>query len=251
MNKPFNMPVVQGNAGYAEAPNYFTDREYFVISYETEPEALQKILPPGMKAADSIVNYEFMHMPDASRFGRFCESGQVIPVEFEGVKGTYVHSMFLDRHPPIAGGREIWGFPKTLGSPGLEVDGDYLLGTLDYGKVRVATGTMPWKTNPLDHEAVKVSLGSPCFLVKNIPHVDGSPAICQLVQYAMTDITVKGAWSGEATLELHPHAMARVYDLPVKRVLSGSHFIADLTLPYGEVVVDYLKHTQDQSYRYL
>ncbi|MDX6019052.1 acetoacetate decarboxylase [Scandinavium sp. V105_16] len=241
MTHPFKMPVLQGNLGYTEAPNHFVDREYFVITYETDPQALSRILPPGMVAPDPIVKYEFMHMPDATGFGRFSESGQVIPVTYEGVSGTYVHAMYLDRHPPIAGGREIWGFPKTLGTPHLEVDGDYLLGTLDYGKVRVATGTMPWKPTRLDCQAVQKSLGEPCFLVKNIPHVDGSPAICQLVQYVMTDIHVKGAWSGPATLELHPHVMARVSELPVKNVLSGSHFIADLTLPYGEVLVDYLK----------
>lgn len=241
MTNPFQMPVLQGNPAYIEAPNHFIDREYFVISYETSPEALSRILPPGMTAPDSIVKYEFMHMPDATGFGRFSESGQVIPVLYEGVKGTYVHAMYLDRHPPIAGGREIWGFPKTLGTPRLEVDGDYLLGTLDYGKVRVATGTMPWKPTPMDCHAVQESLGEPCFLIKNIPHVDGSPAICQLVQYSMTDILIKGAWSGDATLELHPHTMARVSELPVKKILYGSHFIADLTLPYGDVLVDYLK----------
>jgi acetoacetate decarboxylase len=31
-----------------------------------------------------------------------------------------------------------------------------------------------------------------------------------------------------------------VADLPVKRALGGLHFIADLTPPYGRVLVDYL-----------
>lgn len=48
---------------------------------------------------------------------------------------------------------------------------------------------------------------------------------------------MKGSWSGPARLHLIPH----VADLPVKRVLSGHHFIADLTLPYGRVLHDYLK----------
>ena len=52
---------------------------------------------------------------------------------------------------------------------------------------------------------------------------------------------VKWAYTGPAALELHAHAMAPVTELPVKKVLSPVHFIADLTLPYGEVVIDYLK----------
>ncbi len=100
---------------------------------------------------------------------------------------------------------------------------------------------MQWKPASLDRNAVQQSLGESYFLVKNIPHVDGTPAICQLVRYAMTDIHVKGAWTVPTTLELHPHAMTSVSKLPVRKIISGSHFIADLTLPYGEVVVDYLK----------
>ncbi|MCA1416856.1 acetoacetate decarboxylase family protein, partial [Bradyrhizobium sp. NBAIM20] len=51
---------------------------------------------------------------------------------------------------------------------------------------------------------------------------------------------VKGAWSGPASLELHPHALAPVADLPVKRVVSALHFIADMTLDLGTVAHDYL-----------
>lgn len=237
---PFGMPVMQGNPAYSEAPNRFVDREYFIITYETDPAALKRILPPGLIAPEPIVKYEFMHMPDATGFGRFSESGQVIPVEYNGQSGTYVHAMFLDGHPPIAGGREIWGFPKTLAAPNMEVDGDHILGTLDYGKTRVATATMEYKPKKIDALSIQSSLGEPCYLVKSIPHVDGTPAICQLVRYSMIDINVKWAFSGQATLELHPHIMARVDDLPVRQVLSACHFIADLTLPYGEVVKDYL-----------
>jgi acetoacetate decarboxylase len=76
--------------------------------------------------------------------------------------------------------------------------------------------------------------------LKLIPHVDGSHAIAQLVAYNLTDITVKGAWAGPARLHLIPHVNAPVADLPVKKVIGGMHFVADLTLPYGRVLHDYL-----------
>src|SRR3546814_6161075 len=58
--------------------------------------------------------------------------------------------MFLNDHPPIAGGREIWGFPKKLAQPSLAVETDTLVGPLDYGSVRIATGTMGYKHRALD-----------------------------------------------------------------------------------------------------
>jgi hypothetical protein len=42
----------------------------------------------------------------------------------------------------------------------------------------------------------------PNYLLKIIPHVDGSPRILELVDYRLEDIVVKGAWSGPATLDL-------------------------------------------------
>lgn len=45
---------------------------------------------------------------------------------------------------------------------------------------------------------------------------------------------------GPAALELSPHALAPLSDLPVLEVLTGTHFVADFTLNLGEVVYNYL-----------
>ena len=75
---------------------------------------------------------------------------------------------------------------------------------------------------------------------KVIPHVDGSPRICELVRYHLEEITIKQAWHAPADLQLFRHVAADVARLPVLEIISGSHFVADLTLGYGEVVFDYL-----------
>jgi acetoacetate decarboxylase len=56
----------------------------------------------------------------------------------------------------------------------------------------------------------------------------------------VSDLVVKGAWSGPASPELHPHCFAPVSQLPVLEVLSAIHMLTDLTLSDGEVVHDYL-----------
>jgi acetoacetate decarboxylase len=76
--------------------------------------------------------------------------------------------------------------------------------------------------------------------LKLIPDVDGKPKIAQLVRYALTEVTVKGSWVGPARLHLVPHVNAPVADLPIRRIVGGRHFVADLTLPYGSVLHDYL-----------
>jgi acetoacetate decarboxylase len=180
-------------------------------------------------------------MPDSTGFGDYTETGQVIPVSFQGRKGGYTHCMFLNDEPPIAGGRELWGFPKKLAQPSLHAEIDTLVGKLDYGPVRVATGTMGYKHKTADAVAIKASLEAPNFLLKIIPHVDGTPRICELVEYRLEDIELNGAWTGPGALDLHAHALAPVAELPVLEVISATHIIADLTLGLGKVIYDYLR----------
>jgi acetoacetate decarboxylase len=134
----------------------------------------------------------------------------------------------------------LWGFPKKLATPTLKAEIDTLVGELHYGPVRVAVGTMGYKHKQADLKAVKASMEAPNFLLKIIPHVDGTPRICELVEYYLTDIDLKGAWTGPAALELFHHALAPVAELPVLEVISATHILADLTLDLGKVVHDYL-----------
>ena len=234
----FAMPLT--SPAYPRGPYRFVDREYFVITYRTDADKLRAFVPQPLELGEPLVKFEFIRMPNSTGFGDYTEAGQVIPVSFRGRKGAYTLCMFLDDHPPIAGGRELWGFPKKLANPTLRTDIDMLVGTLDYGDVRVATGTMGYKHRALNHEAAKAALAAPNFLLKIIPHVDGTPRICELVEYYLEDITVKGAWTGPGALSLMPHALAPVAELPVLEVVSAQHLLADLTLALGTVVHDYL-----------
>ena len=241
----FAMPLT--NPSYPRGPYRFVNREYLIITYRTDPDALRAVVPEPLEFTDPIVKYEFIRMPDSTGFGDYTESGQVIPVSFQGVSGGYVHSMYLNDDAPIAGGREIWGFPKKLAEPSLRAEKDTLVGTLDYGGIRVANGTMGYKHQAIDNAAVLKSLLVPNYLLKIIPHVDCTPRICELVRYFLTDVTVKGAWSGPAGLELFDHALAPVAELPVLKVLSATHILADLTIGLGEVIHDYLKPQETNS----
>src|SRR5215467_881817 len=221
--RAFAMPLT--NPAYPPGPYRFRDREFLVISYRTDPAKLREVVPEPLEVDEPIVKYEFIRMPNSTGFGDYTETGQVIPVTFEGRKGGYTHCMFLNDEPPIAGGRELWGFPKKLANPTLHTE----------------TGTMGYKHRAADPAAIMASLEAPNFLLKIIPHVDGSTRICELVEYYLEDITLKGAWTGPAALSLMPHALAPVAELPVLEVISAVHILADLTLGLGKVVHDYLR----------
>ncbi|MCX7123279.1 MAG: acetoacetate decarboxylase [Gammaproteobacteria bacterium] len=237
--RAFSAPLT--SPAYPKGPYRFINREFLIITYETDLDALRAVVPEPFKVTEPIVKFEVIRMPDSSGFGDYTESGQVIPVEFNGWKGSYVHSMYLDDLAPIAAGREIWGFPKKFGHPTLRIEKETLIGTLDYDGERIATATMGYKYHPLDHTACRNALETPGFLLKIIPGADGSLQICELVEYALTDVVIKSAYSGPGALDLRPHAMAPLADLPVRKILSAVHILSDVTLPYGKVIHSYLK----------
>jgi acetoacetate decarboxylase len=234
----FAMP--RHSPSYPAGPYRFVDREYMTITYRTDPAILERVVPAPLQVAEPTVKLEFVRMPDSTGFGSYHGAAQVIPVRFGTETGSYTRLMFLDTHPPIAGGRELWGFPQKLAAPKLAVDRDTLVGTLDFGRIRVASGSMGYKHNAIDQASARKGFDEPGFLLKIIPHVDGSPRICELVRYRRGNIALKGAWTGPAALALYSHALAPIADLPVREVVSGAHLIADYTLELGQVAHDYL-----------
>jgi acetoacetate decarboxylase len=133
LERAFAMPLT--SPAYPPGPYRFVNREYLIISYRTDPARLRAVVPEPLEidAREALVKYEFIRMPDSNGFGDYTESGQVIPVTFRGHRGGYTHCMFLNDEGPIAGGRELWGFPKKLAQPTLRTEVDTLVGTAAAG----------------------------------------------------------------------------------------------------------------------
>ncbi len=234
----YAMPLT--NPAFPRGPYRFFDREYLIVAYRTDPALLRAVVPEPLEISEPLVKYEFIRMPDSTGFGDYTESGQVIPVRHAGEDGLYVHSMYLDCNAPIAGGRELWGFPKKLARPAIRHERDVITGSLHYGDSLCALATFGYKHRAADNQQVMRGLTKANYVMKIIPHVDGTPRICELVRYQLEDIRIKECWDTLADLQLFRHVVADVARLPVLEIVSGQHFIADLTLGYGQVAFDYL-----------
>jgi len=228
---------------FPRGPYRFFRRQYLVISYQSDPAAIREALPEPLMPAGDTVAVQWLDLPDGEGFGAYSAAAQIIPCTFKGEACNFVSQMYVDNTPPLAGGREIWGYPMKYGKAVLKVTGDTLTGTLDYATQRAATGTMVYK-----HDAFRADLSKERELLsrtqvtlKMIPDIDGTPAIAQLVGINFADVKLHGAWTGEARLELVPAVNCPLADLPVRRVTGGLHMVTDMTLPYGRVLHDYLK----------
>src|ERR1700749_3213478 len=145
---------------YPAGPYRFIHREYLIVTYESDPDAIRRALPEGVEPAPgNLCFYEWMKMPDSSGFGDYEESGTGIQATYKGEPCNFSVQMYLDDEPPITAGREIWGFPKKYGVPRLAVQKDTLTGTLHYDEEKVAMGTMGYKESSLADKLDDVKAG--------------------------------------------------------------------------------------------
>lgn len=233
------------NPSYPRGPYRFFDREYLTITYQTDDDALRRIVPEPLEPDGSgTAVYEWISMPDSTGFGAYQESGIVVPCTFNGEKVNYTAMMLLNDEPPISAGREIWGFPKRWGEPDLRVEKDTLVGRLTDNGQLVAMGTMSYKWEDImdpDVNKANEKLTGTQVNLKLIPSVTGDLQIAELVAYNMCDPKMYFHYSGPARLHLIPHVSSPAADLPVRGVVRADHFKADVSLPYGRVLHDYLK----------
>jgi acetoacetate decarboxylase len=70
---------------YPRGPYRFIDRNYLIITYETDADVLHDALPEPLEPGGSnTALFEFIRMPDSAGFGDYTESGVVIPALLGG-----------------------------------------------------------------------------------------------------------------------------------------------------------------------
>src|ERR1700743_2369009 len=107
LSNAFAMPIT--SPAFPMGPYRFVDREFLIITYRTDPDKLRAVVPDPLQFGEPLVHYEFIRMPDSTGFGDYTESGQVIPVSYNGVAGRSPPALGLGEHPRVARGRELSG----------------------------------------------------------------------------------------------------------------------------------------------
>ena len=52
----------------------FVNREFLIVTYRTDPDALRAVIPAPLEMTEPIVKFEFIRMPDSTGFGDYTES---------------------------------------------------------------------------------------------------------------------------------------------------------------------------------
>ena len=63
--RAYAMPLT--SPAFPPGPYRFVNREYLIIAYRTDKEALEAVVPEPLEFDEPIVKYEFIRMPDFNR----------------------------------------------------------------------------------------------------------------------------------------------------------------------------------------
>ena len=101
---------------YPAGPYRFINREYMVITYETDPEIDPRSSCPSRsnRSISRSSTTSGSRCPTARASAAIPSPAWSFPAAFGGEEMNFVSQMYLDDDPPIAAGREIWGFPEEI-----------------------------------------------------------------------------------------------------------------------------------------
>jgi len=248
----FSQPIGSGGA-YGPPPYLYRGVQDIFIAYESDPDGVAAVLPPGLEAADERpICIAWGRWIPFSSFGPYHEAYVMIRANLDGVTYLYQPFIFTDNEIPLVAGREIWGFAKKLAtmtrSSGGEDEafGEQLLFTVERPRgQRIMTMSIACERVAAPDELEDL----PVLSTRVIPNSEAGkrPSVAELVRL---DVTASLRRSADGTPELYSGRASVTMDarspvdpwhlLAPERIIRGWYGVFDFDLHHGKVVHDYL-----------
>jgi acetoacetate decarboxylase len=219
--------------------------------YETSAEAIARHLDAPLKSLNNYVMIHNYFMPEVQGMGVVEETNVMVGVtvtDLEGHEfiGGFSTNLLISSDVGLAQGREIHGQPKKLGSTKLVVDNGQIEAKVYRNSDLVSHVTATYKSEVSTIEELKSYFP----FAQNINHkvirnIDGSQGINQVTARTLSDVQIKGIWSGNCTVNLYPNTEAPFHLLPVVKSVKSFYWEADFALVPGVIVRDFLKEKLD------
>ena len=147
----------------------------------------------------------------------------------------------------LAQGREIHGQPKKLGNTKISVDEGQIEAKVFRNSDLVSFVKARYKAKESSIEALKSYFP----FAQNINHkvirnIDGTQGINQITARTLSNVEIKGIWSGDVNVELYPNKEAPFHLLPVVKNIQSFYWEADFALVPGVIVRDFLREQSNE-----
>jgi acetoacetate decarboxylase len=224
---------------YGPPPYAYRRCPQLIVVFRSSTEAIRALVPEPLVPNGDDLAFLMLGTMRTDEFGDYNESILAVPAGLGEVAGNFVVFQHVDADEPMAGGREIYGWPKRLADiRRSEDDGRVTATTERRGSVLVrATAELAGAARPED------LMLSPTWLnLKVIPSiVDGArPAVAQITATTLINVEIEEARRGPATLELSSTAADPLGRLQIDEVLGAVDALLSFDLVGGQVAHDYL-----------
>jgi acetoacetate decarboxylase len=247
----FSMPY--GASLFGRPPYIYRGVEDMVIAYEACPKRLAPLLPPGVTIAGETAEcLAWLRWIPFSTFGQYHEAYTMVKAQFNGRTYLYNPFMAVDNEVALAAGRELWGYPKKLGTFTRSWgDSSTGFGEQLFGRVERPTGHTLMSASMVCSERAnpeELDADYPILSLRIIPDAEdiSRPCIAQLIALELP-VTVKTGSDGEAEFYKGPAQLrfegsaSDPWDLAQPTRITGGFFgTFDFQLVPGKVIHDYL-----------
>ena len=229
----------------------FYDAEMLTVFWETTPGIVEKLLPPPLKPAETPLVCAFVANYPATNFDCvYLESALFLRATFDGQEGNYCLAMPVTSDIAMAGGREIFGYPKKIANIEMKRDGNIVEGWTERRGIRFmkVRGNLTGKINE-DSEMDQILRfgmtpeGVSSILTYNFKHFP-SPEAGGTFDYSPRLIKEEVVFQpkefkfGEAEIDLIPSDYDPWHEVPVVRMLGAIYTVGDNTMLKGKVMAE-------------
>lgn len=203
----------------------FVGGEMLSATYRTHPEAVARILPPGLEPIEEPLARLVVGRWRSNAVGDFHGGALYVPARHRGVAADYVVSMFMDRDVPLLYGRELYGEPKKIARVNLARQQHRVTGWIERGGVRIIEidALLGPDTGPSAETAGN-------FNIKAMLAADGQALVgdAQITHVAFESVTHVRRLFVESEVVVRGTAHDPLDELPVVEVVAGSYGEGDM-----------------------
>jgi len=210
----------------------FLDATALTVSFRTDPDAVERLLPPGLGPADrALARAEVVSVGRSNCVGPFDGGGLYVRARHGDREGAYCLSMPMSTDAAVRWGRETLGEPKKRAEVTLDRTDEGVRGTVRRRGEQL-----------LDIDATLTEAGEPrsgaatVFHYKYLPAASGEGFYADPALVAVTlQSDQRSLEQGTATLSLGSTAHDPLGSLPVESVRGATYAETDIALSAEEV----------------
>jgi acetoacetate decarboxylase len=230
----YSMPV--DAPAYQRPPFYYRNTRQIVVAFETDAEAILDSLPAPLALSEPATAALSFYEYTWSTFGPYNEVILSLMVEHKGRAMSYIQHIAVTTEPPMLGGREIWGFPKKLAAIEFKSERDMLYGTLERpAGIRLASALVR-PERPVSHEHAKFPPIASLRLIPAVEEHAERPTCAEIVE-TIVEQKFSECWEGVGSVAFAENSTLDPWGRhTVKRILTASYNVYDMTLGFGKVI---------------